>query len=77
MFVLNDVYYIDRNSEVWDAVWGLLAKNPINQGDPICEDLETGLCWEYIGSKNNSHVFQHSNHPKTQRKENIEISYPM
>jgi hypothetical protein len=50
-------------------MWKMLAEQPINNGDRVCEDSITGECWEYVGSSGDQHMFRHRRHPQTKRVE--------
>lgn len=69
MFVYKNVYSVERNSEVWHAMWKELAAQPINLGNRVCENEVTGDCWEYMGSIGNEHNFRHRAHPTTKKRE--------
>lgn len=52
-------FFIERNTEQWQAMWGGLSEAELNSGDHVCENQETGDCWHYMGSDSNGHHFRH------------------
>lgn len=67
-------FYTDgKFTERAEKIWEYLAAIPLNTSsdDPtVCEDPDTGECWQYMGSFKNKegirHEFRHRNHPMTQ-----------
>ncbi|TYK74224.1 hypothetical protein FSY45_20540 [Comamonas sp. Z1] len=64
-------FFIERNTEQWQAMWGGLSEAELNSGDHVCENQETGDCWHYMGSDSNGHHFRHRKHPKTAKRETL------
>lgn len=62
-------FTVDRNTEQWNSIWKGLSSLPINGGDTVCENEETGDCWQYMGSDNLGHHFRHRKHPGTMKRE--------
>ena len=65
---------IEIGSPEWQLMWGELANNELNKGDPVCEHPITGDSWKYISSSN-CHSFHHRKHPSTKRSEVLNINF--
>lgn len=52
-------------SDEWERAWQELANDELNGGDPICENVSTGQCWQYLSTNDGKHVFRHRCHPKS------------
>ncbi|WP_045860517.1 hypothetical protein [Teredinibacter purpureus] len=62
--------FLEADHSEWLQMWEELAKDRINEEDPIC--LFVGNCWEYMGSSEDHHHFRHQLHPRTGK---IEFAY--
>lgn len=62
-------FTVDRNTEQWRSIWQGLSLLDINAGDMVCENDETGDCWQYMGSDDEGHHFRHRKHPGTMKRE--------
>lgn len=73
VFVKSKGYMVERNSDIWVTMWKILASNPKNASDFVCEDEGTGECWEYVGSEGSRHTFRHRRHPITKQRETFVV----
>ena len=72
---MDDVYFIERDSDHWHAMWKWLGEHPWNEGlpDPISADCEHE-CWQYMGTEPGDapaewfDCFRHRYHPRLQRR---------
>jgi hypothetical protein len=57
----------------YERVWSELAALAENGGDRLCQCLESGETWQYMGTQLESdgwkHCFRHRHHPGTQQRE--------
>jgi hypothetical protein len=77
----ESIFVVKQGSKEWDYLWSELAKLSINQGLPKpteAEDEDTGETWQYMGTviQGNGlvHQFRHRNHPKTKKRELVNIA---
>ncbi len=71
---MSDFTIMDRDCPEWARAWGELAALPINAGDIECRDEETGEVWQYMGTNSRKHQFRHRMHPRTMRREYVDIA---
>ncbi|WP_071603880.1 hypothetical protein [Dickeya sp. NCPPB 3274] len=69
----DDFDYVEPGSIEWETMWKELSLFEINAGDTECEDKDTGERWQYMGTKDDVHVFRHRFHPRTKNREHIKI----
>jgi len=68
-----DFYMVQPDSSEWHKAWAGLGAMPLNAGDKVSECPHTGEVWQYVGTCRDRHQFRHRNHPKTNRREVVEI----
>ncbi len=64
-----DHYFVERDSDHWDAMWAWLVAHP-SSGGMEAECPETGEVWQYLGTERGENgrwhdVFRHRHHPRT------------
>ena len=71
------IKFIDRECSEWSLMWQSLAKMEVNNDDPVCDNEETGDCWQYMGTFEKVakvvHEFRHRRHPLTCTRMVIDI----
>ncbi len=76
--IFDGLTMVNPNCTEWDCMWKALANHKINKclSDPLVADNFDEV-WQYMETTHRKqrvfHVFRHRLHPKTQRKEYIEI----
>ena len=80
---MNDLYFCERASGHWDAMWAWLGHHPLNDGlaEPTVACCpETNEAWQYMGTERHADgrwydCFRHRHHPK--RQERIYVRRPL
>ena len=64
---------IFEGSVEWETAWQELAMHELNAGDPVCNNVDTGDSWQYMGTANKNHSFRHRSHPSDGMRKYIKI----
>lgn len=73
-----ELVLVKVNGSEWEYMWNWLAQHPLNEGitEPSVA-LHEGQAWQYTGSyKQNErviHSFRHRLHPRTLRREEVNV----
>lgn len=68
---MSDFEVLDPNAPELMGAWSRLARDPVNNGDPICD--HNGECWQYLSSTARYHQFRHRCHPSTNERMMLQI----
>ncbi len=73
---MSEITAVERGSAAWDVMWQAVAAHPLNTGlaDPMAATEEvSGETWQDMGTSNGLHSLRHRHHPRTEKREYIEI----